>query len=68
MARTVTHRLSCLTTTLDRIFLSEVTMAAHVSSAEDSMASTVKPRVERRRVLAARRAQSMVAIRIYKAK
>lgn len=49
-------------TTLDRIFLSEVTTAAQVSSAEDSIARTVKERDGRVQVLAIRlkaRAESM---------
>ena len=39
-----THLSSCLSTTFDRILRSEVTTAAHVSSAEDSSASTVNRR------------------------
>ena len=42
-------------TTLERILLSEVTTAAQVSSAEDSMARTVKWRAEGMKEVAARR-------------
>lgn len=46
------HYECCFTTMFDMIFLSELTTAAQVSSAEDSKASTVKNRAfccERRR-------------------
>lgn len=57
-----THSFNCLTTTLERIRLSEVTTAAHVSSADDSMARTVKERAERKReAKACRRGQNIDA-------
>jgi hypothetical protein len=42
------HYECCFTTTFDIISLSELTIAAHVSSAEDSRARTVKQRAFRR--------------------